>query len=161
MDLMEATRRVRNLPRHLWMIQPPAQDDGDAPLLYGGRPLDVRVQMEAPVTMRADGTWVLRGTEIPLRSLIQGLQQGESAEAVASRSGVETADVYLLWGFYLRNKDGLDCVLLSGVGAAVGSGVLKPAESEFPVDLLGHLPRSRSRASLVEALLEERQEGRR
>lgn len=160
MELMEATRRVGSLPKHLLMVQPHGPENGDAPLLYGGRPLDVRVQLEAPVTLRADGTWVLRGTDIPLTSLIQGLQQGESAEAVAARSGVETADVYLLWAFYLRNKDGVDSVLLSGVGSPARSGVLKPARSEFPVDLLGHPPRSRSRASLVEALLEERQEGR-
>lgn len=160
MDLMEASRRVGHLPPHLLMVQPGAQDDEDAPLLYGGRPLDVRVQLEAPVTMRADGTWVLRGTDLPLKALIQGLQHGDSAEAVAARSGVETADVYLLWGFYLRNKDSLDPVLRSGAGSPVRSGVLKPAGSEFPLDLLEHPPRSCSRASLVEALLEERQEGR-
>jgi len=62
-----------------------------------------------PLETNADGVVLVRGTRVPLDTVVTAFHQGATAEEIAQQyPSVSLADVYQVIGYYLRHTSELD-----------------------------------------------------
>jgi uncharacterized protein (DUF433 family) len=75
------------------------------------RPLRIR-PINVPLETTTDGTVRVRGTRVPLDSVVTAFYLGSTPEEIAQQfSPLEIADIYGVLAFYLQRKDEVDVYL--------------------------------------------------
>ena len=67
-----------------------------------------------PIQTGADGVARIRGTRIPLETIIAAFSEGATAEEIAQQyTTLNLADIYTVLGYYLRNPSAVETYLRS------------------------------------------------
>lgn len=84
-----------------------------------------------PLQTNADGVILVRGTRVPLDTIVTAFHQGATAEEIAQQyPSVSLADVYQVLGYYLRHSSELDEYLAGRRRNA--DAVQQAIESQWP-----------------------------
>ncbi len=87
----------------------------------------------APLETNQDGDVLIRGTRVPLGTVVCAFNEGKTAEEIVQQfTSLNLSDVYLVIGYYLSNQQEVDHYLSEREKEALE--IRKENEKRFPSD---------------------------